>query len=475
LEQISVFDILKIGVGPSSSHTMGPWVAAGRFIQLLKESGVISKVNKVEVDLFGSLALTGKGHGTDIALILGLSGCDPKTIPIPKITSAIKTIEELGLLMLGGAYQIKFILGENIRFNYNQSLDFHPNGLRFSAFDESGEILCKETYFSVGGGFVVQENEVTSSNIEALPFPIESAKDLKKYCENEKKGIAAIVFKNELHWRKKDEVESGILKIWDTMCECVFRGCHTEGKLPGGLDVIRRATSIHKKLINREKEFGTKEEWIDYLKEKSFGFADTLKFVTCFALATNEENASFGRVVTAPTNGAAGVIPAVLLYFICLSGQKINNKGIIEFLCVASEIGCLFKKKSTIAAAMGGCQAEIGVSSSMAAAALTSGMGGTVAQSLMAAEIAMEHHLGLTCDPVKGLVQIPCIERNSMGAIKAITASQIALESNPELAKVSLDNVIKTMWDTACDMNLKYKETSLGGLAANISVSVSEC
>mgnify|MGYP002636166611 CR=1 FL=1 len=354
-------------------------------------------------------------------------------------------------------------------------MDFHPNGLRFSAFDESGETLCQETYFSVGGGFVVQEDEVTSSNIEALSFPIESAEGLKKYCENEQKGIAAIVLKNELYWRKKDEVEFGILKIWDTMCACVFRGCHTEGKLPGGLDVVRRATSIHEKLINQEKEFVTKEEWIDYLKKKSFGFADTLNFVTCFALATNEENASFGRVVTAPTNGAAGVIPAVLLYFICLSGQKTDNKEIIEFLCVASEIGCLFKKNSTISAAMGGCQAEIGVSSAMAAAALTSGMGGTVSQSLMAAEIAMEHHLGLTCDPVKGLVQIPCIERNSMGAIKAITASQIALESNPELAKVSLDKVIKTMWDTACDMNLKYKETSLGGLAANISVSVPEC
>ena len=475
MEQISVFDILKIGVGPSSSHTMGPWVAARRFIQLLKESGVISKVNKVEVDLFGSLALTGKGHGTDMALILGLSGFDPKTIPIPKITSAIKTTEELELLMLDGAYQIKFILDENIRFNYNQSLDFHPNGLRISAFDESGEILCQETYFSVGGGFVVQENEVMSSNIKELPFPIKSAKDLKKYCEDEKKGIAAIVLMNELNWRKKDEVESGILKIWDTMCECVFRGCHTEGKLPGGLDVVRRAASIHKKLINREKEFATKEEWIDYLKKMSIGFADTLMFVTCFALATNEENASFGRVVTAPTNGAAGVIPAVLLYFICLSGEKVSNKEIIEFLCVASEIGCLFKKKSTISAAMGGCQAEIGVSSAMAAAALTSGMGGTVAQSLMAAEIAMEHHLGLTCDPVKGLVQIPCIERNSMGAIKAITASEIALDSNPDLAKVSLDSVIKTMWDTACDMNMKYKETSLGGLAANISVSVPEC
>jgi L-serine dehydratase len=475
LEQISVFDILKIGVGPSSSHTMGPWVAARRFIQLLKESVTISKVNKVEVDLFGSLALTGRGHGTDMALILGLSGCDPETIPIHKITSAIKNTEKLGLLMLGGAYQIKFIPDENIRFNYKQSLDFHPNGLRFSAFDESGEILCQETYFSVGGGFVVKENEIESCDIKALPFPIESADDLKKFCESEKKGIAAIVLKNERHWRKKNAVESGILKIWDTMSECVFRGCHTEGKLPGGLDVERRASKMYRKLIGEATQFDNKEEWINYIGRQSYNFSDTLKFVTCFALATNEENASFGRVVTAPTNGAAGVIPAVLLYFIILSGHKVDNKKIIEFLCVASEIGCLFKKKSTISAAMGGCQAEIGVSSAMAAAALTSGMGGTVAQSLMAAEIAMEHHLGLTCDPVKGLVQIPCIERNSMGAIKAITAAQLALESDPELAKVSLDNVIKTMWDTACDMNLKYKETSLGGLAANISVSLPEC
>ena len=388
---------------------MGPWIAARRFIELLKKRTLLSNVNKVDVDLFGSLALTGKGHGTEMALILGLGGCDPETIPIPDITSTFKATEELGLLMIGGEHQIRFVLNENIKFNFQESLDFHPNGLRFSAFDKANKMLSEETYFSVGGGFVVKENETKSCNIKALPFPIESADDLKNFCQSEKKGIAAIVLKNERHWREKDAVESGILRIWNTMSECVFRGCHTEGKLPGGLDVERRAAKMHRKLIGEATQFDSKEEWISFIMKQSYNFEDTLKFVACFALATNEENASFGRVVTAPTNGAAGVIPAVLLYFISLSGHKVDHKEIIEFLCVASEIGCLFKKKSTISAALGGCQAEIGVSSAMAAAALTSGMGGTVAQSLMAAEIATEHHLGLTCDPVRGLVQIPLL------------------------------------------------------------------
>ena len=474
-QQISIMDMFKIGVGPSSSHTMGPWKAALKFLAELERLSLYPDAEKVKIHLYGSLALTGKGHGTDKALMLGLSGFDPIDIPMEEVQNTVQVIEETHFLSLNQKKKISFDPNECIEFIYQKSLDFHPNGMEIEALNENDSSLLKRTYFSVGGGFVITENE--EEIIPKVPFPyqIETAKDLKKYYNQTNLNIASIVYANELVLRSKEELDRDILRLWEVMSETVFRGCHTSGTLPGILKVSRRASDLHKRLIG-DGSYQSKEEWLDHLKGLNPSFDKIIKLVSCFAIATNEENANFGRVVTAPTNGAAGVIPAVLLYFICFNDRvKVGEREIINFLCVASEIGSLFKKKATISAAMGGCQAEIGVSSAMAAAALTSGFGGTFDQVLMAAEIAMEHHLGLTCDPVKGLVQIPCIERNSMGAIKAITASEIALESNPDLAKVSLDDVIKTMWDTACDMDVRYKETSQAGLAANISVSIPEC
>ena len=306
-----------------------------------------------------------------------------------------------------------------------------------------------------------------------LPFPINDADDLLHWCMKTGLSISEVVMENENAWRSEEETRAGLLNIWDVMKQCIFRGCHTYGILPGGLNVKRRAATLNKKLL-KDKEYTDFDSWIKVIKEGGNDFKYILDWVSCFALAVNEENAAFGRVVTAPTNGAAGVIPSVLAYYIIFSDGNANDK-IIQFLLTASEVGSIFKKGATISAAMGGCQAEIGVSSSMAAAALTEGLGGTQRQALMAAEIAMEHHLGMTCDPISGLVQIPCIERNTMGAIKAITACQLALQSAPDYAKVSLDNVIETMWNTAMDMNSKYKETSDGGLAINVPLSLSEC
>jgi L-serine dehydratase len=331
-----------------------------------------------------------------------------------------------------------------------------------------------ETYYSIGGGFVVKEGPVEkhTQNV-TLPFPVNTARDLLHWCRKTGMSISEVVMENEHAWRPEAETRAGILNIWRVMKECIFRGCHTQGYLPGGLQVNRRAASLNKKLI-KEKNYDDYEGWLSQVKLGGNQFNYILDWVSCFALAVNEENASFGRVVTAPTNGAAGVIPAVLQYYIAFCDGD-NEDKIIQFLLTASEIGSIFKKGATISAAMGGCQAEIGVSSAMAAAALTECMGGSQRQAMMAAEIAMEHHLGMTCDPIGGLVQVPCIERNTMGAIKAITASQLALQSTPDFAKVSLDGVIKTMWDTALDMNSKYKETSDGGLAINVPLGLSEC
>jgi L-serine dehydratase len=331
-----------------------------------------------------------------------------------------------------------------------------------------------ETYYSVGGGFVHKEDgQQNEDNEVVLPFPINDADDLLHWCMKTGMSISEIVIENENTWRNENDTRTGLLNIWNVMKQCIFRGCHTHGLLPGGLNVKRRAVTLNKKLL-KEKEYTDFDSWIKVIREGGNDFKYILDWVSCFALAVNEENAAFGRVVTAPTNGAAGVVPAVLAYYIIFCDGNTNDK-IIQFLLTASEVGCIFKKGATISAAMGGCQAEIGVSSSMAAAALTECMGGTQRQALMAAEIAMEHHLGMTCDPINGLVQIPCIERNTMGAIKAITASQLALQSAPDYAKVSLDNVVKTMWNTAMDMNNKYKETSDGGLAINVPLSLSEC
>ena len=472
-QSISVFDMFKIGVGPSSSHTLGPWKAGRQFCQFLKDQELLLKVRSVRIILYGSLAKTGKGHGTDIAVQLGLSGDDPVSFDVNSIDEKIRDIANRKQLILGNLHEILFDPKMDIEYLTTESLPYHPNGLSFLAEMDNGEHLA-QTYYSVGGGFIEQENQQpeTSSQTE-LPFPVNTAKDLLHWCMKTGMSVSEIVLENESSWRTEAETREGILHIWSIMKQSIYKGCNTEGILPGGLHVRRRAKDLNHRLIG-ESQYENHKQWQAAITRGGKDFRYTIDWVSCFALAVNEQNASFGRVVTAPTNGAAGVIPAVLQYFISFCDDNSEDK-VIQFLLTASEIGSIFKKGATISAAMGGCQAEIGVSSAMAAAALCECLGGTQRQVLMAAEIAMEHHLGLTCDPIGGLVQIPCIERNSMGAIKAITAAQLALQSAPDFAKVSLDAVIKTMWETARDMSSKYKETSDGGLAQQIPLSLSEC
>lgn len=471
-ETISVFDIFKIGVGPSSSHTLGPWRAALRFLDRVKQHGY-EKVSAVQVLLYGSLAKTGKGHGTDVAVLLGLCGEDPVTFDVNEITPRMEQIAREKKMNLGGGKLINFNPAIDVVFLFEESLPFHPNAVTFlCSFNDDTQIA--ETYYSIGGGFVVKEGEENGGgDIADLPFPIAKADDLLHWCRATGLSIAEVVLENEHSWRSEEETKEGVKKIWGVMRDCTYRGCHIEGELPGGLQVTRRASKLNKKLL-KGRPYSNYDEWIEAIRSGGQGFQYTLDWVSCFALAVNEENASFSRVVTAPTNGAAGVVPAVLQYFIAFC-DGYDEEKIINFLLTASEIGSIFKKGATLSAAMGGCQAEIGVSSSMAAAALTEALGGNARQAMMAAEIAMEHHLGLTCDPVGGLVQVPCIERNTMGAIKAITASQLALQSNPDNALVSLDKVVSTMWNTALDMNHKYKETAEGGLALHIPLSLPEC
>lgn len=469
-EAISVFDIFKIGVGPSSSHTLGPWRAALRLLQSIEER--IDEVSHAKILLYGSLAKTGKGHGTDVAVQLGLCGDDPVTFDVEQINSKIDTIAGEKKILLAGRKEIVFDPDADIEFLFSETLPYHPNALSFLITFQNGETLA-ETYYSIGGGFVVKEGETTNKQNITLPFPVNTSADLLHWCMKTGLSIHEVVMENESAWRVERETKEGVLKIWQVMKDCIYRGCHTPGILPGGLNVRRRASELNKKLL-KGKSYSSYDEWIHAIREGGNSFQYILDWVSCFALAVNEENASFGRVVTAPTNGAAGVIPAVLQYFVVFS-EGFSDDKITNFLLTASEVGSIFKKGATISAAMGGCQAEIGVSSSMAAAALTEALGGTQRQALMAAEIAMEHHLGMTCDPIAGLVQVPCIERNTMGAIKAITASQLALQSSPDFAKVSLDAVVETMWETAQDMNSKYKETAEGGLALNIPLSLSEC
>lgn len=472
MERISVFDIFKIGIGPSSSHTMGPWRAAQAFVHQLKYDGKFDKVVSVHVWLYGSLAKTGKGHGTDMAVQLGLNGDDPVSIPVENVDKNINNIEESSTILLGGEKPIVFHPSKNILFLKDQSFDYHSNGLTFVAELSDGSDF-KETYFSIGGGFIVKENENSSTSTREFPYPIDNGNDIKRWCNELGETISDIVFENEKSIRKEEEIETKLFEIFNVMKSSIFISCHKDGILPGGLDVKRRAGEMAKKLL-AGRLYTNQDEWYDCIKSGQHNFSSTLKWLSCFALAVNEENAAYGRIVTAPTNGAAGVIPAVLMYYLCFEPNA-KERDVKKFLFTAAEIGSIFKKGATISAAMGGCQAEIGVSSAMAAAALTECLGGNTDQVLMAAEIAMEHHLGLTCDPIGGLVQIPCIERNTMGAIKAVTASQIALDSDPSKAKVSLDQVIKTMKDTAADMNLKYKETADGGLAINIPVNIVEC
>jgi L-serine dehydratase len=471
-EAISVFDIFKIGVGPSSSHTLGPWRAAQRFIQTLDSSGKLQTVTGLKVLLYGSLAKTGKGHGTDVAVQLGLCGDDPVTFEVDQITPKMNDIAAMKRLVLGGRHEIVFDPAEDIDFLISETLPFHPNALSFLATFQNGDNIS-ETYYSIGGGFVVKEGELDNKEQINLAFPVNTSDELLHWCMKTGLAIHEVVMENESAWRPETETKDGVLKIWEVMRACTYRGCHTSGTLPGGLNVKRRAAELNKKLL-KGQTYSSHPEWFNAIRQGGNSFQYILDWVSCFALAVNEENASFGRVVTAPTNGAAGVIPAVLHYYIVFH-ENITEDKIIQFLLTASEVGSIFKKGATISAAMGGCQAEIGVSSSMAAAALTEALGGTQRQALMAAEIAMEHHLGMTCDPIAGLVQVPCIERNTMGAIKAITASQLALQSSPDFAKVSLDAVVETMWETALDMNSKYKETAEGGLAVNIPLSLSEC
>jgi L-serine dehydratase len=467
MERISIFDIYKIGVGPSSSHTFGPWKAALRFRNEIKHLDF----DKLEIHLFGSLSKTGVGHGTDIAVQLGLEGFDPKTIATENIGFYISRIKSQNNLKL---------LDKVVDFNPLQDIVFentikpeHPNTLVFKLFKE-GAVVLSETFYSIGGGFVLKKGEKDTTNEGVvLPFPIDSGEDLIRYTEETGLSISDIVKQNELTFRSEEEVVLGIKELHNSMLQCVYKGCHTSGVLPGGLNVKRRAKALND-LLMEGRTYDDDGTWIRAIQQSNRGFNEINKWISCFALAVNEENAALGRIVTSPTNGAAGVIPAVMLYYYCFCDFK-GLKDLRKFFFTSGEIGCIFKKKATISAAVGGCQAEIGVSSAMAAAGLTEVLGGTPEQVLMAAEIAMEHHLGLTCDPIGGLVQIPCIERNTMGAMKAITASNLALSSNPKDAIVKFDLVVKAMWDTAQDMNGKYKETAEGGLAFNLPVALPNC
>ena len=474
MECISVFDMLKIGVGPSSSHTLGPWRAAERWIGELGEQGKFQEVASVKVLLYGSLSLTGKGHATDIAVVMGLLGADPVRVPIDSISGSIDRVREHKRLKLAGKREIPFVIDRDIEFK-KEFLPFHANGMQFHARLVDGSSLT-ETYYSIGGGFVVKEELLHAKEnrevFNSFPFPIKTGNELLHFCSSQQKSVSQIVLQNELSLRSMEEIDQGLHQIWDTMLESMYLGCHTQGKLPGGLNVKRRAYDMHQTLKG-STPYSTPGQWLESIRETEVKFRQILKWVSCFALAVNEVNASLGRVVTAPTNGSAGVIPAVLMYYMVIENHDADFDDVRQFLLVASEVGSIFKKGATISAAMGGCQAEIGVSSAMAAAALTELMGGSPEQVLIAAEIAMEHHLGLTCDPIGGLVQIPCIERNAMGAIKAINAAELALDTDPLEVKVPLDKVVSTMWETAKDMSSKYKETSEGGLA--VGVFLSDC
>ena len=474
MESISVFDMLKIGVGPSSSHTLGPWRAAERWIKELKDKKRFDKVEKITVDLYGSLSLTGKGHATDYAIMLGLSGADPEIIPTETIEVIINAINNTKTLRFNNEIPVPFEPKTDITFN-RKFLPFHSNALTFTATINSRNY--KSTYYSIGGGFVVQEERKVSKANKIIfyctfPYPVENGTQLLDFCNQLQMPISGVVLENEKSIRPIETIDFELQRIWNTMLECMYLGCHTEGSLPGGLNVRRRAFDMHKNLIG-DTPYLDPNEWIQSIRNTEVKFRQIIKWVSCFALAVNEVNASLGRVVTAPTNGSAGVIPAVLMYYLVIENHDGNFDDIKRFLLVAGEIGSIFKKGATISAAMGGCQAEIGVSSAMAAAALCELQGGTPEQVLIAAEIAMEHHLGMTCDPIGGLVQIPCIERNAMGAIKAINASELALDTDPKNVKVPLDKVVQTMWETAKDMNTKYKETSEGGLA--VGVHLSDC
>lgn len=472
MESISAFEIIKVGIGPSSSHTMGPWRAAAAFVRQLPDR---DRVTGLTVYLYGSLAKTGHGHGTDVAILMGLSGEDYTRIDTSTIPERIQRIKTSQKIVLDGKTEIPFRPEHDLVFDHDTTLPRHANGMRFSARypDDSS---WQQTWYSLGGGFIACDeaaDTATCGERIVTAYPCHSGADLLTNCTRLGLSVSELTWLNEQAWRSREDIATHALMLWREIRHCIFRGVNSEGYLPGGLHVRRRAADMNRKLL-QDVVYHNLDEWLVALRAQPREFTRINKWISCFALAVNEENASFGRIITAPTNGAAGVIPAVLMYAWCFL-DGVDENRIIRFLLVAGEIGTLFKKNATISAAMGGCQAEIGVSSAMAAAGLAEILGGTPEQVLQAAEIAMEHHLGLTCDPVGGLVQIPCIERNSMGAIKAITAANIALESDPGEAKVSLDAVIRTMWQTARDMNSRYKETAEAGLAMQIPVSLPEC
>ncbi len=425
----------------------------------------------IKVELFGSLSKTGRGHGTDIAVVMGLQGYDPTTISPESLEESIQAVRQEGRLRIDDRY-IPFSWPEDIHFA-DHTLPEHPNAMTFTVKELDGTVHS-QTFYSVGGGFIEMAGQASAARQVTLPYPIDHASDLLGHLSSAHARICDIVYQNELAFQSGDEVDDQISQIYHAMLDSVYRGCHTEGVLPGGLNVRRRAKKMSDQLLHHKRHFDVTGWLVDVGRSAKTDFSLVTRWVNCFALAVNEENAAFGRIVTSPTNGASGVIPAVLLYHLCF-GQAPGPRDIRDFLLTAGEVGCLFKKGATISAAVGGCQAEIGVSSAMAAAGLTEVMGGSPEQALMAAEIAMEHHLGLTCDPIGGLVQIPCIERNAMGAMKAITAANLALQGNPQDAIVKFDTIVETMWSTAQDMHHHYKETAEGGLAFHLSVIQPSC
>ncbi len=463
---ISVFDLFKIGIGPSSSHTVGPMVAASRFVSELHEAGKLSDVKHVTVNLYGSLGATGRGHGSDKAVLLGLQGELPHSVDVDGIPARLEEIRSSGQLPLYGLHTIDFNESKHLIMHKRKTLPHHPNGMSFTATDTSGEVIASQQFYSIGGGFVIDETAATQQvdiddpddapvqpDPTEVPFPFSSAEQLLDLCEKNDLSIAQLMLENEKVFRSEEDIHTGLIEIWHVMQECVNAGCRNHGELPGGMKVRRRAAEMYRKLCEQPEAA---------LRDP----LTVIDWVNLYALAVNEENAAGGRVVTAPTNGAAGIIPAVLHYYerFC-SGA--NDEGIVSFMLTAAAIGILYKTNASISGAEVGCQGEVGSACSMAAGALTAVLGGTVQQVENAAEIGMEHNLGLTCDPVGGLVQVPCIERNAMGAVKAINASRIALRGDGHHF-VSLDKVIKTMRDTGADMKTKYKETARGGLAVNV-------
>jgi L-serine dehydratase len=454
---ISVFDLFKIGIGPSSSHTVGPMRAAHRFANCLRNRNLLSATVAVRTELFGSLGATGRGHGSDIAIMLGLEGEEPDLVDTDSMTARVASIRERGQISLLGVHPIPFVEKTHLILHRRETLPYHPNGMRFVALDAEGHELFVRIYYSVGGGFVVTEAAAGADRIAIdatkLPFPFHSAREMLALCQEHNLSISQLMMANEKVWRDEAEIRSGLLSIWDVMQACVRRGAERDGVMPGGLHVKRRAAEWYRRLTARP-EAGLKDP------------LTMLDWVSFYALAVNEENACGGRVVTAPTNGAAGIVPAILHYYTRFVPGA-NDDGVVDFLLTAAAIGILYKENASISGAEVGCQGEVGVACSMAAAGLAAVTGGTVQQVENAAEIGMEHNLGLTCDPIGGLVQVPCIERNAMASVKALNAARMALFGDGHHF-VSLDKVIRTMRDTGADMKVKYKETSRGGLAVNI-------